>query len=113
VRTEVIDARTVRFEHKELAAIVGRGVEVARVLDICQVEPGHAGVQAVCPAASQGSAEPPATDNRASQSRRFMLRFLTERIKTRSVTRGSVSLSTAEGHWLHTASQCKWYRWRD
>jgi regulator of protease activity HflC (stomatin/prohibitin superfamily) len=44
VRTEVIDARTVRFEHKELTAIVTRGVEVARVLDICQVEAGHAGV---------------------------------------------------------------------
>jgi regulator of protease activity HflC (stomatin/prohibitin superfamily) len=44
VRTEVVDARTIRFEHKELAAIVGRGVEVARVLDVCQVEPGHAGV---------------------------------------------------------------------
>jgi regulator of protease activity HflC (stomatin/prohibitin superfamily) len=44
VRAEVVDARTVRFEHKELPAIVGRGVEIARVLDVCQVEPGHAGV---------------------------------------------------------------------
>jgi regulator of protease activity HflC (stomatin/prohibitin superfamily) len=44
VRAEVVDARTVRFEHKEFAAIVTRGVEIARALDIVQVEPGHAGV---------------------------------------------------------------------
>ncbi len=44
VCAEVVDARSVRFEHKELATIVTRGVEVARVLDICQVESGHAGV---------------------------------------------------------------------
>ena len=44
VRAEVVDARTVQFEHKELTAIVTRGAEVARALDVCQVEPGHAGV---------------------------------------------------------------------
>lgn len=44
VRAEVVDARSVRFEHKELPAIVTRGVEVTRALDVCQVEPGHAGV---------------------------------------------------------------------
>jgi regulator of protease activity HflC (stomatin/prohibitin superfamily) len=40
----VVDARSIRFEHKELPAIITRGVEVARALDVCQVEPGHAGV---------------------------------------------------------------------
>jgi regulator of protease activity HflC (stomatin/prohibitin superfamily) len=44
VRAEIVDARGVRFENKELATIVTRGVEVARALDICHVEPGHAGV---------------------------------------------------------------------
>ena len=44
VRAEVVDARSVRFDHKELPAIVGRGVEVSRILDVCQIESGHAGV---------------------------------------------------------------------
>ena len=44
VRAEVVDARSVRFEHKELAQIVTRGVEAARALDVCQVEAGHAGM---------------------------------------------------------------------
>ena len=42
VRAEVVYARSVRYEHKKLPEIVTRGVEVARVLDVCQVEPGHA-----------------------------------------------------------------------
>lgn len=44
IRTEVLDARSVRFEHKELPAIISRGAEVTRALDVCQVESDHAGV---------------------------------------------------------------------
>ncbi len=44
VRVELVDANSVRFEHKELAAIITRGAEISRALDVCQIENGHAGV---------------------------------------------------------------------
>jgi regulator of protease activity HflC (stomatin/prohibitin superfamily) len=44
VKVEVVDARNVRFEHKQLAAIIGRGADTLRAIDVCQVEADHAGV---------------------------------------------------------------------
>jgi hypothetical protein len=44
VRVEQVDAGQVRFEHKDLAAILTRGAEIGRALDICQIDSGHAGV---------------------------------------------------------------------
>lgn len=46
VKVEVVDARTVRFEHKELA-VISRSAHVERVLEICTVEPYHQGVLVV------------------------------------------------------------------
>ncbi|MDY0171016.1 MAG: hypothetical protein RBS80_31035 [Thermoguttaceae bacterium] len=43
VTTEVVDARKVRFEHKDLAVIVQSHM-AARVLDTYAIEQGHAGV---------------------------------------------------------------------
>jgi len=43
VRAEVVDARTVRFEHKDLPVIV-RSTCVERVLEVATVEPHHEGV---------------------------------------------------------------------
>jgi len=40
----VVDANSVRFEHKELTAIITRGAEINRALDVCQIENGHVGV---------------------------------------------------------------------
>ncbi|MDX1948102.1 MAG: slipin family protein, partial [Pirellulaceae bacterium] len=44
IEAEVIDARAVRFEHKQLQAILARGAEIGRALEVVQVEAGHAGV---------------------------------------------------------------------
>jgi regulator of protease activity HflC (stomatin/prohibitin superfamily) len=44
VRGELLDASRARFEHKDLAAIIARGAEIGRALDVCQIENGHAGV---------------------------------------------------------------------
>jgi regulator of protease activity HflC (stomatin/prohibitin superfamily) len=43
VKAEVIDARSVRFEHPELAVIT-RSAQAERVLEVGTVEPHHAGV---------------------------------------------------------------------
>jgi regulator of protease activity HflC (stomatin/prohibitin superfamily) len=43
VTTEVVDAREVRFQHKELA-VIAQSAMAGRVLDTCMVEQGHAGV---------------------------------------------------------------------
>lgn len=43
VRVEVVDARTVRLEHKELA-VISRSQLAERVLEVLTVEPHHAGV---------------------------------------------------------------------
>lgn len=43
VRVEMVDARDVRFEHKDLKSIV-RAPEAARLLDICKVERNSVGV---------------------------------------------------------------------
>ena len=43
VRTEIVDARHVRFEHKDLP-VISRSQCVERVLDLATVEPHHEGV---------------------------------------------------------------------
>jgi hypothetical protein len=43
VTVEVVDARKVRFEHKDLP-VISRSAQAERVLDLCNVEQGHMGV---------------------------------------------------------------------
>jgi len=43
IKTEVIDARKVRFEHEDLPVIL-RSQMAERVLDTCQIEQDHVGV---------------------------------------------------------------------
>jgi regulator of protease activity HflC (stomatin/prohibitin superfamily) len=43
IRTEIVDARTVRFEHDDLPVIL-RSQMAERVLDTCQIEQDHLGV---------------------------------------------------------------------
>jgi len=43
IKTEIVDARKVRFEHDDLPVIV-RSQMAERVLDTCQIEQDHAGV---------------------------------------------------------------------
>jgi regulator of protease activity HflC (stomatin/prohibitin superfamily) len=43
VKTEIVDARTVRFEHDDLGVIL-RAPMVDRVLDTCEIEQDHVGV---------------------------------------------------------------------
>jgi len=43
VATEKVDARTVRFEHRDLP-VIGRSMQVERLLDLFTVEQGHQGL---------------------------------------------------------------------
>ncbi|HWA98262.1 MAG TPA: slipin family protein, partial [Pirellulales bacterium] len=43
VRVEVIDARSVRFDHKDLALVL-KSPQALRLLDVCEVKRDHAGV---------------------------------------------------------------------
>jgi regulator of protease activity HflC (stomatin/prohibitin superfamily) len=43
VRVEVVDARSVRFEHKDLALVL-KSPQALRLLDVCDVKRDHAGV---------------------------------------------------------------------